>query len=249
MDDYQLLRYSRHILLPQIDVDGQQAILNARVLVIGLGGLGSPVALYLAASGVGNLVLVDDDLVELSNLQRQIAHQTTRCGINKASSAKQSSLALNSHVNIETIERRLDDDAMVAQIKLADVVVDCSDNLTTRLQVNRLCWQAKKPLVSGAAIAFEGQLMVVDSRQIDTPCYQCLYDETSDAQLNCAQSGVIAPLVGVIGSLQALETLKIITGLTDVSQLGKLHLYDALSSSWRAFKFPKKTNCPVCGSP
>ncbi len=243
MNDQQLLRYSRHILLPQVDIDGQEKLLASRVMVVGLGGLGSPVALYLAASGVGNLVLVDDDRVELSNLQRQIAHSSDAIGQWKVESAKTSAQALNPGTEITTINTRLDEPQLRENLANTDVIVDCTDNLATRLMINRCSYQACVPLVSAAAIGTEGQLMVVDSRQASA-CYRCLYNENSDAQLNCAESGVLAPLVGVMGAMQALETLKVLLGK---ARVGKLLLYDAWRGEWNSLMLPKLADCPVCG--
>lgn len=243
MNDQQLLRYSRHILLPQIDIDGQQTFIDSSALVIGLGGLGSPVALYLAASGVGHLLLADGDAVELSNLQRQIAHQNNALGQNKAASAGASAQALNPEVKITALTDFLTGSALAAAIKRADVVLDCSDNLNTRLAVNRECYKQRTPLVSGAAIAGEGQILVVDATE-HSACYRCLYDEHANVNLNCATSGVIAPLVGVIGAMQALEALKVLLGKATT---GKLSIYDAWRASWQALNLPKLPTCPVCG--
>jgi len=243
MNDEQLLRYSRHILLPQVDIDGQQTLLHSTALVIGLGGLGSPVALYLAASGVGHLILVDDDKVELSNLQRQIAHTNAALGNWKSQSAGASAKALNPDVKITTVEHRLSAEELTILLSDADIVLDCSDNLTTRLLVNQVCYQTKTALVSGAAIGMEGQLMVVAAAE-NSPCYRCLYDDTADLNLNCAESGVLAPLVGVIGSMQALEALKVLLGNACV---GQLTIYDAWRSSWQTLTLPKRVGCPVCG--
>ncbi len=245
MNDEQLLRYSRHILLPQIDIEGQQNILESRILVVGLGGLGSPVSQYLAASGVGELVLVDDDLVDLTNLQRQIVHDESSVGKNKAQSAAESALALNSTIKVTHLSQRLDATSLQEQIRDARVVVDCTDNLSTRLLINRTCWQEETPLVSGAAIGFEGQLLVVDPAQ-QSACYRCLYDENSDTELNCSESGVFSPLVGVIGSMQALEALKIAAGLP--CHPGKLTIYDAIASRWQTLALPKLSDCPVCSN-
>lgn len=244
MNDEQLLRYSRQIMLPDVDLDGQDKLLAARVLIIGLGGLGSPVAMYLAAAGVGHLTLVDFDAVDLTNLQRQIVHTTVRIGMNKAASAAQTLRELNPGVKIETIEKLLATDELVAQVKLATVVVDCTDNFQTRFAINAACVAAKVPLVSGAAIRLEGQVAVFDARAETSPCYRCLYEEDSD-DLTCAANGVLAPLVGIIGSMQALETIKLICGFGS-SLAGRLLLLDARHSQWRELKLPKDHNCPVC---
>ncbi|UUA70880.1 HesA/MoeB/ThiF family protein [Cellvibrio sp. QJXJ] len=247
MNDEQLLRYSRQIMLPDVDLDGQDKLLAARVLIIGLGGLGSPVAMYLAAAGVGHLTLVDFDAVDLTNLQRQIVHTTARIGMNKAASAAQSLRELNPGVKIDTIEKLLATDELLAQVKLATVVVDCTDNFQTRFAINAACVAAKVPLVSGAAIRLEGQVAVFDARAETSPCYRCLYEEDSD-DLTCAANGVLAPLVGIIGSMQALETIKLICGFGS-SLAGRLLLLDARHSQWRELKLPKDHNCPVCGQP
>lgn len=246
MNDEQLLRYSRHIMLPDVDIDGQEKLLAARVLIIGLGGLGSPVAMYLAAAGVGHLTLVDFDAVDLSNLQRQIAHTNARIGENKAVSAAQNLRELNPDIVIDCIEKLLDADALAEQVKLATVVVDCTDNFQTRFALNAACVAAKVPLVSGAAIRLEGQVAVFDSRDSDSPCYRCLYEEDSD-DLTCAANGVLAPLVGIIGSMQALETIKLICCF-GTNLAGRLLLLDARHSQWRELKLPKDKNCPVCAS-
>lgn len=245
MNDNQLLRYSRQIMLPDVDIDGQEKLLAARVLIIGLGGLGSPVAMYLAAAGVGHLTLADFDAVDLTNLQRQIIHTTDRVGINKAASASQTLRELNPDVSITCIEKLLDANELAAQIKQVTVVVDCTDNFTTRFAINAASVAAKVPLVSGAAIRLEGQIAVFDARNENSPCYRCLYEENDD-DLTCAANGVLAPLVGVIGSMQALETIKLICGF-GTNLAGRLLLLDARHSQWRELKLPKDKNCPVCG--
>ncbi|GGY79908.1 molybdopterin-synthase adenylyltransferase MoeB [Cellvibrio zantedeschiae] len=247
MNDQQLLRYSRQIMLPDIDLDGQEKLLAARVLIIGLGGLGSPVAMYLAAAGVGNLLLADFDTVDLSNLQRQIAHTTDRIGQTKVESAAQTLRALNPDVQITCITQSLDADALKTLLAQTDVVVDCCDNFATRFAVNAACVAAKVPLVSGAAIRLEGQVSVFDNRQLDCPCYRCLYDEESEENTSCAANGVLSPLVGIIGSMQALETIKLIAGFGK-TLAGKLLVFDARYSQWRELKLPKDKNCPVCGN-
>lgn len=244
MNDDQLLRYSRQIMLPDVDLDGQEKLLNARVLIIGLGGLGSPVAMYLAAAGVGHLVLADFDTVDLSNLQRQIIHTTARIGQNKTVSAAQTLRELNPEIHITCIEKLLEAEALAKQISAATVVVDCSDNFVTRFAINAACVAARIPLVSGAAIRLEGQVAVFDARDPNSPCYRCLYEE-SDEDLTCAANGVLAPLVGVIGSMQALETIKLITGFGSTLS-GRLLLLDARHSQWRELKLPKDQDCPVC---
>lgn len=246
MNDEQLLRYSRQIMLPDVDLDGQDKLLAARVLIVGLGGLGSPVAMYLAAAGVGHLTLLDFDAVDLTNLQRQIAHTNARIGVNKAASAAQSLRELNPDVRIECIEKILDTDELAAQVALATVVVDCTDNFQTRFALNAACVAAKVPLVSGAAIRLEGQVAVFDARDEKNPCYRCLYEENSE-DLTCAANGVLAPLVGVVGSMQALETIKLICGF-GTNLAGRLLLLDARHSQWRELKLPKDPHCPVCAT-
>ncbi|MBY4675697.1 molybdopterin-synthase adenylyltransferase MoeB [Marinobacterium arenosum] len=247
LSDQQLLRYSRQIMLPEVEIAGQQAWLDSWVLIIGAGGLGSPVAIYLAAAGVGTLVLADDDQVDLSNLQRQIVHTTERIGVDKVESARQTLQALNPEVQVETIAARLEGETLAQQVARADLVVDCTDNFTTRFAINRACVAAKTPLVSGAAIRIEGQVAVYDPRQPDSPCYQCLYKDGDDENLTCSESGVLAPLVGIIGSVQAMEALKV---LANIGQplVGKLMLLDGLSMEWRTLKLRKDPACPVCGS-
>lgn len=246
LNDEQLLRYSRQIMLPEVDIVGQQAWLNASVLVIGVGGLGSPVTMYLAAAGVGKLVLVDDDKVELTNLQRQIVHSTSTIGQPKVDSAKVALTELNPDVDVVVINGRLDDTALAKQVAEVDLVVDCSDNFTTRFAINDACVKYKTPLVSGAAIRFDGQVAVFDPRLEDAPCYRCLYREGDDENLTCSESGVIAPLVGIIGSVQAMEALKV---LADVGRplVGKLLLLDGRHMDWRTLKLRRDPECPCCG--
>ncbi len=247
MDDEQLLRYSRHILLPQIDMAGQERLLRARVLLIGLGGLGSPVAMYLAASGVGELVLVDPDRVDLTNLQRQIVHTTERLGMNKAESAAATLRALNPEVRAIPIGRRLSEPELVAEAARADVVVDASDNFATRFAVNRACVATRTALVSGAVVRFEGQVAVFRPDLPDSPCYRCLYQETEEPGEPCATFGVLAPAAGLVGSLQAIETLKLLLGL-GTSLAGRLVLLDVLAMEWRELRLHRDPHCPVCGA-
>lgn len=246
MIDDQLLRFSRQIMLPQVDISGQEALLGSSVLIIGLGGLGCPAAMYLAAAGVGHIILNDFDEVELSNLQRQIGHGESDLGRSKVSSAKSALEKLNSDVRVSVINRRLDDVSLEKQINSVRVVLDCSDNYLTRHQVNKLCVKAGVPLVSGAAIGFDGQLAVFDSRKKESPCYCCLYPEMDDEGLSCAESGVLAPLVGVIGSMQALETIKIIAEFGE-SLAGRLLVFDGLLAEWRRLNVRRDPNCSVCG--
>lgn len=239
-------RYSRHLLLPQIGEAGQARLRRARVLVIGLGGLGSPVAMYLAASGVGHLVLVDFDHVELSNLQRQVIHSSADIGRDKVASARDRVTALNPDVEVTTLAYVLDDDELKEEIGKADVVVDASDNFETRFALNALCFGAGTPLVSGAAIRMEGQVGVFDPRDLTSGCYRCLYTNESGEGEACAQVGVLAPLLGIIGSVQATETLKLIVGIGR-SLSGRLLVLDALDMEWRMLKLPRDPECPVCG--
>jgi len=245
MNDEQLLRYARHIMLPDIDVEGQEKLLAAKVLVIGLGGLGSPVALYLAASGVGELVLADFDTVDLSNLQRQIVHSNASVGEAKPESAKKTLHAINPDTRIRTINSRLTLEQLEEKVQAADLVMDCTDNFEVRFAINDACLRQKTDLVSGAAVRMEGQLMVVDARNPDKPCYRCLYDEASDQQLNCAETGIAAPVVGTIGTLQALEALKIIVGIGE-SLAGYILTFDARYMDWRKLKLPQRQDCPSC---
>jgi molybdopterin-synthase adenylyltransferase len=244
MNDQQLLRYSRQIMLPDIDIEGQEKLLAAKVLVVGLGGLGSPVAMYLASAGVGHLILADFDKVDLTNLQRQIAHTTDRIGENKAQSVAKTLHELNPDIQITCIERMLDAESLLEQVKQVSVVVDCTDNFQTRFAINVACVAARVPLVSGAAIRLEGQITVFDFRKDISPCYACLYEENSD-DLTCAANGVLAPLVGVIGSMQALETIKLICGF-GTSLAGRLLIFDARHLEWREIKLKKDQSCSVC---
>jgi len=246
MNNDQLLRYSRHILLPQMDVAGQEALLDATVLVIGLGGLGCPAAIYLASSGIGHLVLADADTVDLSNLQRQIAHGTGNIGMSKVASAAESIARLNDTVRVTKLDQRLEGDALDAAVKGADVILDCTDNFSTRFAINAAAVKYKVPLVSGAAIRLEGQVSVFDVRDAGNPCYQCLYQDGDDMQLSCSESGVMAPLVGIIGTLQALEAIKLITGIGS-TLAGRLLFLDAQTMQFREMKLKKNPACPCCG--
>ncbi|WP_110641291.1 HesA/MoeB/ThiF family protein [Salinicola sp. CPA57] len=246
MNDEALLRYSRHIMLEEIDVRGQELLLASRALVIGAGGLGSPAALYLASAGVGCLSIADDDVVELSNLQRQIAHTESALGHSKAQSAADAARRLNATCQVRALNARLADGALKEEVDSADVVLDCTDRFSSRFAINRVCVETRTPLVSGAAIRFSGQLAVFDSRQPSSPCYACLYGEQGDDEaLTCAESGVVSPLVGVIGSFQALEALKLITGAGQPPR--GLSTFDALRGEWRRFALPRDPACAVCG--
>lgn len=245
MNDQQLLRYSRQILFPQFGIEGQQALLDAHALIIGLGGLGSPVAMYLASAGVGELTLVDHDQVELSNLQRQIIHNTDHLGDDKVLSARNNLLKLNPEIKINCINHKLDDGELDAAVKQADVVIDATDNFAIRFAINLACVNNKTPLVSGAAIRMEGQVSVFDLRNADNPCYRCLYDEQGNNDESCSENGVISPMVGIIGSIQAMEAIKIIAGIGE-TLTGKLLITDSLHQEWRTMNFKKDPHCPVC---
>ena len=246
LNDQQLLRYSRQIMLEGFDYAGQQKLLQSKVLVIGLGGLGCPAALYLAAAGVGELWLADHDKVELSNLQRQIAHGVKDIDRPKVISAREALQAINPDLQSRLISEKLTGRFLQDAIACVDLVVDASDNFSTRFEVNRACLQSQKPLVSGAAIRSEGQVIVFDSRSNDSPCYACLYKEgSSDSELSCSESGVLAPLVGVIGSMQALEAIKILSGFGKPSP-GKLLIFDAATLEWRSLRLNKKSGCATC---
>ena len=245
MNDDQLLRYARHIMLPEIDIEGQEKLLAARVLIVGLGGLGSPVALYLAASGAGSLTLADFDLVDLSNLQRQIVHTTSSIGEPKTVSAKRQLHEVNPDIEIRLIQQRMSLATLEDEVALADIVVDCTDNFEVRFAINDACLRQRTTLVSGAAVQLEGQLLVVDAIGQDMPCYRCLYQSASEGALNCAETGIAAPVVGAIGTLQALETLKLIVGIGE-SLAGYLLTFDARYMDWRKLKLPQNPNCEAC---
>ena len=248
MNDDQLLRYSRHIMLPELDVAGQELLLSATVLLIGLGGLGSPIALYLAAAGIGHLVLVDHDTVDRTNLQRQIVHQEKTVGESKVASAARTLRALRPDIVLTLIDHKLDDAALTALISNATVVVEGTDNFAIRYTLNDICNALAVPWVSGAAIRFEGQVAAFDPRRADSPCYRCLYPEaagssgTAETAETCAETGVIAPLVGVIGSVQALEVIKLITGI-GTPLVGALLLFDAMNTTWHQLKLPRNPQC------
>jgi adenylyltransferase/sulfurtransferase len=247
LNDDLLLRYSRHILLPDVGVAGQARISGASVLIVGAGGLGCPVALYLGASGVGRLWLADGDTVDLTNLQRQIGHATAAIGENKADSLARSVLAVNPEIEVLPIREALSGSRLHEAVAAVDLVVDASDNFATRHAVNRACVQLGKPLVSGAAIGFSGQLAVFDTRRADSPCYHCLCpDEASEAEMRCAEAGVFAPLVGVIGAMQAMEALKYLAQVGELL-VGRLLLWDGLRADARVMKVPRDPACPVCG--
>ncbi|MFO1424513.1 MAG: molybdopterin-synthase adenylyltransferase MoeB [Candidatus Competibacteraceae bacterium] len=246
MTDDELLRYSRQILLPDFDIEGQERLRQSHALIVGLGGLGSAVAMYLAAAGVGRLTLVDFDRVDLSNLQRQIVHRTADIGRPKVESARDTLLALNPLVEIVAVPKMLGDAELLDRVQQADVVMDACDNLPTRLAINAACVRAGVPLVSGAAIRLEGQLLVWRPGG-EGACYRCLYRDAEVNAETCAQTGVLAPVVGVIGSLQAVEAIKVLTGLGEILN-GRLLLLDAARMEWRMLKAPRWPECPVCGN-
>ena len=241
-------RHARHLTLPQIGVEGQRRLAAAHVLIVGLGGLGSPAALYLAAAGVGRLTLADFDTVELSNLQRQIAHVTARVGRAKTDSARAACLAIDPDARIETIEHGLDGEDLAELVPRCTVVLDCSDNFPTRFAINAACVAARVPLVSGAAIRFDGQVTVVDARAGEAPCYRCLYaDDGTDGIDSCAEAGILGPVVGLIGCVQAIEAIKLVCGIGD-SLAGRLVLFDALGMEWNEIRLARRPDCPVCAA-
>ncbi len=245
MNDDQLLRYSRQIMLPQVDIEGQEKLLDASVLVIGAGGLGCPVAMYLAAAGVGRLTLADDDQVDLSNLQRQIAHFTPDLGKSKVESVAETLGLLNPEVVTRPLHERLSGARLEQEVAAHQVVVDASDNFVTRFEINRACVRHRVPLVSGAAIRMEGQVSVFDPRRPDSPCYACLYGEAAETDFSCARNGVIPPLVGMIGSIQAMETLKLLVGFGE-NLCGRLLLVDAATLRMREMRLGRDPDCQVC---
>lgn len=246
MNDQELLRYSRQIMLPEVDIAGQEKLSAAKVLLIGLGGLGSPLAFYLVGSGIGKITLVDDDAVDLSNLQRQIVHSEERIGENKATSAAKTLSALNSNCEISSITHRLKRSEMDALLSDVDLVFDATDNSSTRYLINEACWHNRVPLVSGAAIQWQGQVTLFDPTDNTSPCYRCLYpEETGATALNCSENGVIAPLVGIIGSCQALEGIKYLTGVKP-SLAGQILYLDGKYMEWRKLRLPRLSHCPVC---
>jgi molybdopterin/thiamine biosynthesis adenylyltransferase len=246
MTDDQLLRYSRHILLEEIGVEGQERLMAAHALVIGAGGLGSPVALYLGTAGVGRITLVDHDTVDLTNLQRQIAHSLARLGESKADSARQAIAAINPEPRVRAVTSRADDESLALLVADADVVVDCSDNFATRHAVNAACVKHGKPLVSGAAIRFDGQISVYDTRDAASPCYACVFPPSDEfEETRCATMGVFAPLVGIIGAMQAAEALKLLCA-TGTSLAGRLQMLDGHTMAWSVVRVPRDAACPVC---
>ncbi|PWG65231.1 HesA/MoeB/ThiF family protein [Spiribacter halobius] len=247
MEDEDLLRYSRQIMLPGLDLEGQERLLRSRALIVGLGGLGSPAALYLAAAGLGTLVLADFDRVELTNLQRQIIHTTGDVGRAKTDSARERIAALNPGTQVETVAERLSEDNLRALVRGVDVVLDGSDNFATRFAVNAACVAERRPLVSAAVIGMDGQLAVFRPDRDDSPCYRCVYADTGEEAQSCSETGVLGPLTGVLGSLQAVETVKVLTGLGEPLN-GRLLVVDALTQTWRRLNLRRDPACPVCSA-
>jgi adenylyltransferase/sulfurtransferase len=245
MNDDQLLRFSRHIMLPEVDIAGQQKLIDASVMIIGMGGLGSPAAMYLAAAGVGHLIICDHDQVDVTNLQRQIVHNQGSVGQAKVRSAAATLKGLNPDLRVTEIDGKLEGTQLVSTIRQADIVLDATDNFETRYQINDACWSAGVPLVSGAAIRWEGQVAVFDPTTPDAPCYRCLYESGDDEALNCSENGVIGPLVGIIGTFQALEAIKLLTGVGE-TLIGAVLYFDAKHSDWRKLKLSPRRNCPTC---
>lgn len=248
MNDEQLLRYSRQMMLPQLDFEGQQKLLQSHALIIGLGGLGSPVAMYLAAAGVGKLTLVDFDKVDLSNLQRQIIHQTASIGLAKVDSAEQTLRTLNDGIEIHTIPQKLEGDELLAAVRHADIVIDASDNFSTRFAINQACAIENTPLVSGAAVRMEGQVCVFPHQQNDQACYHCLYSDTQEDEVGtCSENGVLSPVVGIIGSIQATEAIKLLAGIGKTLS-GRLLTLDAGTMEFREIRLRQDPSCPVCSA-
>jgi len=246
MNDHELLRYSKQIMLPQIDVEGQQKIIDSTMLIIGMGGLGSPTALYLAAAGVGHLIIADFDQVELSNLQRQIIHRTADIGEDKVDSAKAKLLELNSNITVTVANEIMHSDNLASLIKDVDIVLDGTDNFESRFEINKACVECHKPLISAAVIRFEGQISVFKGYEVDQPCYQCLYSEDGNGRESCVENGVLAPVVGLVGTIQALQAIKVLLGLGE-QLCGELLLIDGLDLSFRKVKIVKDSECPICG--
>lgn len=248
MTDDQLLRYSRHILLDELGIEGQQRLLQSHALIVGAGGLGSPAALYLGSAGVGRITVVDHDRVDATNLQRQIAHNLDRIGQPKADSTRQAIAALNPDVEVTPISQKADDATLDALVRSADVVLDCTDNFATRHAINRACVAHQKPLVSGAAIRFDGQVSVFDARRADSPCYACVFPDTATfEEERCATMGVFAPLVGIIGAMQAAEALKLLCGIGE-PLTGRLLMLDGRAMAWNDIRLGRDTACPVCSA-
>ena len=246
LNDAELSRYSRQILMPEIDYSGQLVLAQSHAVIFGLGGLGSPASLYLASAGIGKLTLVDFDVVDDSNLQRQVVHREINIGQAKVESAKNNLMALNSHIEIETINAQLSETQIAELVATADVVLDCTDNFASRFALNRSCHQHQKPLISGAAIRWEGQISTYDFRNEASPCYQCLYPEDSGQELTCSQNGVLSPVVGMVGSIQAIEAIKALLGLPTLT--GKLMIIDAYTMMIRTLNLKKDPECNHCGN-
>ena len=246
MNDQELLRYSKQIMLPQIDIEGQQKINDSKMLIIGMGGLGSPTALYLAAAGVGHIVIADFDQVELSNLQRQIIHSTSDIGDDKVNSAKTKLLELNPNITVTVANEIMHSDNLASLIKDVDIVLDGTDNFESRFEINKACVECHKPLISAAVIRFEGQISVFKGYEVDQPCYQCLYSEQGDGRESCVENGVLAPVAGLVGTIQALQAIKVLLGLGE-QLCGELLLIDGLDLSFRKVKIVKDSECPICG--
>ena len=247
MNDQELLRYSKQVMLPQIEIEGQQKIMDSTMLIIGMGGLGSPTALYLAASGVGHLIIADFDQVDLSNLQRQIIHGTSDIGDDKVNSAKAKMLEINPNIKVTIANEIVHTDNLSSLIKDVDVVLDGTDNFESRFEINKACVKFQKPLVSAAVIRLEGQISVFKGYEKDQPCYQCLYSEEGNENESCVQNGVLAPVAGLVGTIQALQAIKVLLGLGD-QLCGTLLLVDALDLSFRKVKIGKDLKCPICNS-
>ena len=245
MNDQELLRYSKQIMLPQIDIEGQQKINDSTILIIGMGGLGSPTALYLAATGVGHIVIADFDQVELSNLQRQIIHSTSDIGDDKVNSAKTKLLELNPNITVTVVNEIMHSDNLASLIKDVDIVLDGTDNFESRFEINKACVECHKPLISAAVIRFEGQISVFKGYEVDQPCYQCLYSEQGDGRESCVENGVLAPVAGLVGTIQALQAIKVLLGIGD-QLCGELLLIDGLDLSFRKVKIVKDSKCPIC---
>jgi len=246
MNDQELLRYSKQIMLPQIDIEGQQKMNDSTILIIGMGGLGSPTALYLAAAGVGHIVIADFDQVELSNLQRQIIHNTSDIGDDKVNSAKAKLLELNPNIKVTVVNEIMHSDNLASLIKDVNIVLDGTDNFESRFEINKVCVESQKPLISAAVIRFEGQISVFKGYEVDQPCYQCLYSEDGGNRESCVENGVLAPVAGLVGTIQALQAIKVLLGLGE-QLCGELLLIDGLDLSFRKVKIVKDSECAVCG--
>ena len=246
MNDHELLRYSKQIMLPQIEIEGQQKINDSTILIIGVGGLGSPTALYLSAAGVGHIVIADFDQVELSNLQRQIIHRTADIGDDKVNSAKAKLLELNPNIIVTVANEIMHSDNLASLIKDVDIVLDGTDNFESRFEINKVCVESQKPLISAAVIRFEGQISVFKGYEVDQPCYQCLYSEEGNGRESCVENGVLAPVAGLVGTMQALQAIKVLLGIGE-QLCGELLLIDGLDLSFRKVKIAKDPECPICG--